>query len=431
MTAVAQPTSTRSPARRSALRPTVESLVAAVASQGGLVISGVFAARLLGPQDRGYLALVMLIPLALTYAGGLGLPLAATYYIARQRGTAAAIARRLRPVLAIQALVLMALQAVAVALLLPGSRLAAGLVALVWTPAVLVYQLALGILQGRQRFRAFNVVRVVPVFFYALGVAALYAIHYQDVAAVAAAWTLAYVLGGAIALAAALHNIEHDPEAKPPTVGEMTRFGCRGLLGSTSPIEAFRIDQAFVGLALSPTALGYYVVAYAFTNFPRIASQSIGMIAYPAVADVNDPQAARRLGARFLRFNFLVCGAVVAGLAIVTPYLLPRIYGHDFSAAVTTSQVLLASAWFLSMRRVLSDVLRGRGRPLVGTVAELVSWFALVPSILTLAPAYGTVGAATAVLIASVCSVGVLLAATLGWRAPRPFRGATTSEVAS
>ncbi|HKD93191.1 MAG TPA: oligosaccharide flippase family protein, partial [Gaiellaceae bacterium] len=282
------------------MRSTIGSLIAAVAGQGGLVISGVFAARLLGPKDRGYLALVMLIPLALTYAGSLGLPLSATYYIARRRGAAAAIVRRLRPALVVQSLVLVALQAVAVALLLPSSRLAAGLITLVFIPAVLSQQYALGILQGRQRFAAFNIVRVVPVFLYAFGVAVLYAIDYADVAAVAAAWTIAYVIAAVVALVAALRHIEDDPQAEPPSVREMTRFGCRGLLGSTSPIEAFRIDQAFVGLALSPTALGYYVVAYAFTNFPRLASQSIGMIAYPAVADVKDPRAARRLGTRFL-----------------------------------------------------------------------------------------------------------------------------------
>jgi hypothetical protein len=58
-----------------------------------LVASGVLVARTLGPENRGYLALLALFPAILSELGNLGLPLAVTYYIARDRTHAAAIAR--------------------------------------------------------------------------------------------------------------------------------------------------------------------------------------------------------------------------------------------------------------------------------------------------------------------------------------------------
>ena len=48
----------------------------------------------------------------------------------------------------------------------------------------------------------------------------------------------------------------------------MTRFGLKSLFGSISPIDTLRLDQAVVGLLLTPVALGFYVVAQASRTFP-------------------------------------------------------------------------------------------------------------------------------------------------------------------
>jgi O-antigen/teichoic acid export membrane protein len=61
----------------------VGSLASGVFAQGVLVVTGVVAARTLGPTDRGYLALVVLVPTVLVLAGNIGLPLATTYFMAK------------------------------------------------------------------------------------------------------------------------------------------------------------------------------------------------------------------------------------------------------------------------------------------------------------------------------------------------------------
>ncbi len=74
----------------------------------------------------------------------------------------------------------------------------------------------------------------------------------------------------------------------------MLSFGVRGMLGASSPIEYYRLDQAVVGLFLAPVALGIYTVALAFTNLPRFVSTSVGMVAYPHVAAEQDRMAGVR-----------------------------------------------------------------------------------------------------------------------------------------
>ena len=101
-----------------------------------------------------------------------------------------------------------------------------------------------------------------------------------------------------------------------PPVREMVAFGAKGLLGASSPIEYYRLDQAVVGLFLTPVALGIYAVALAFTNLPRFISTSVGMVAYPHVAAQSDPVEARRQLWRFFLLTVAACAAVVAALEV-------------------------------------------------------------------------------------------------------------------
>lgn len=69
-------------ARSGLVRNTAGSLVTAAAAQGVLVVSGVFFARALGPENRGQLQLLILIPAIVAQIGSFGIPLALAYYVA-------------------------------------------------------------------------------------------------------------------------------------------------------------------------------------------------------------------------------------------------------------------------------------------------------------------------------------------------------------
>ena len=103
------------------------SVVGSLAASGGLqllvIVSGVLVARSLGPEDRGYLALLIVISAVCALAGTLGLPSAVTYYIAREPSQARRIASSLAWVGAVQVAPGFVLQAAALAALaLPTRR---------------------------------------------------------------------------------------------------------------------------------------------------------------------------------------------------------------------------------------------------------------------------------------------------------------------
>ena len=403
------------------------SILAAVLGQGALIVSGVLSARILGVQDRGYLALLVLFPAVLAQIGSLGLPLAATFELSRNRARAADLVRTLASPALAQAGCLVVLHAGILAAVFwsdPHAVRVGALLSLGAVPAILAQSYGLAFLQGRQRFAAFNTLRTLPAATYSLAVLVIFLAGGGNLQWVAVGWVASSLAVGAVTLLIALRPLPlKTARRQASSLSAMLRFGLKGLLGWTSPIETFRLDQAIVGLFLSPVALGLYVVGLAFANLPRFIAQSIGYIAYPRVAS----REGRAAWAEMWQFFLLTVAAsslVVVGLELSVSRLVPWIFGASFSGAVSLTRILLVGALFLSARRVLTDGAQGLGRPGLGTIAEISSWVFLVPALAIFTPLLGARGVALALTVSAALSFGVLLALVSGrWTWPGTWPG--------
>ena len=314
------------------------------------------------------------MPSLLVILGGAGLPLAATYEIARQPECAPALVRALLPVFAWQSLVLCLVDGVIVYALVraEGSSVQlAGVATLVLVPAQLAQQYALAVLQGLRRDRPFNVLRLLPTLLYAVLLVALFATGGDGLVVVIVLWTLANVTTSVGSVATALRGLAARGDAPAPRIKALWEFGLRGFLGSASPLDAFRIDQFVVGIFLLPAVLGLYVVGLAFTNLPRFVATSAGMVAYPHLASLRDGARARRALWRYTLMTTGACIAVTVVLAASMPLLIPAFFGEAFADSVSIAQIMLIGVVFLCLRRILSDCARGCGWPWLGTMGQV------------------------------------------------------------
>jgi O-antigen/teichoic acid export membrane protein len=387
------------------------SLASGVLGQLALVVTGVITTRTLGPTDRGYLALVVLVPNVLLIVGTLGLPRAVTFYIASDRSQESAVLRAIRvPVLA-QIVVLTLTQAALVALLVydePERVHWAALVALPMLGGAIVDYYSKAILQGQGRYLLFNILRNAAVTFYLVGVLGVFLTGHAGLVEFAIAVSVSAVAAGIVsAYAATAGRPSVAPEQTDVSRDELMRFGLRGYFVSLSPIGVFQLDQALIGLFLSPRSLGLYVAALAFTNLPLFIARSIGLIAFPQVARAGATQAQEMR--RFLVFSIVSVGLVVALLELAAGVLVPLFFGSDFDEAVLLTRILLIGALFGGIRRVLTDVASGAGRPGLGSFAEVTAWFVVLPAMAILAPVWGVDGVAAAVAISSAASLLTLV----------------------
>ena len=390
------------------------SLFASGALQLIVIVSGVLVARGLGPEDRGHLALLVVVSTVCAQLGTMGLPLAATYYIAHDHSHARQIASsllRTGVVLGVAALAVQAAVLTALVVDEPGRVKAAAVISLLLVPGILAFAFGIAILQGQQRFTAFNILRILPTTAYVAGVFVVFMVHSADLVHVMTIWATAYFLGGFLALGVAVRGLPTAQASGPvPSRSRMTRFGLKSLFGSLSPIDALRLDQVVVGLFLAPAALGLYVVAQAFTNLPRVVAASIGMVGYPQVASQSDRAAARRAMWRFFFLGSALSALAVGALEVLSGKLVTLFFGGEFGDATSITRILLLGTFFVAARRVLTDGVNGLGQPGLGTLAEVASWVMLVPSLAILLPRFGVNGVAVALTFSWAGSLLLLLA---------------------
>jgi O-antigen/teichoic acid export membrane protein len=396
----------RSP-RSAVTRATVSSGLTGLLGQLALIPSGVIMARALGVEGRGYLALVMLVPFVLAQYGSLGLPVASTYLLAREPGAFGGLLRALALPAALQAVVLTAVHGLVVVLLFRGEGAdvwTAALVSLGVVPASLALQYGLAFLQGRSRFGAFNVLRLAPVVVYAFAVGGLALADSAGLVELAVAWAVTTAAAGLFTLAFALATTPRDG-AEPVDRGDLLRYGSKGMLGATSPVEGLRVDQVVAGMLLSPAALGVYVVGAALMNLPRFLAQSVGMVAFPVTARGRGGG-----GGSYVGLTIALMLAIGVALELAAGRLVPFFFGADFADSVSVARILVVAAVLFGIRRVLIDVSLGAGRPLAGTVSELVAGVALVAAMAALVPPFGVDGVAAAVVAGAAASLAMLVA---------------------
>ena len=366
--------------------------------------SGAIAARDLGPEGRGQLAMLLLWPQLFCTLGNLGVDLAATYLSADP-------ARRTR-----LPLTLFALGAGQSLLLVPAYLLLMPFVfdgRVVTRDAMLLSSLiplyltgcyAAGALGGWQNFRALNAVRIATPLLYTAAIVALAAGGRLSPGTAAAGFLAANgtadVLGIVLLLRQAGHGVAEAQLAR-----ETLAYGLRGHLGRLSP-QALGIDAVVVSLVLSTRDLGLFVAATAFLAAPRLLTASLGIVVFPHVSAAHlngERPRLRAMGALY------AAAAVVPSLALLAfaHPALTLLFGSEYGGAATVLRLLAVASLALSLRAFPLEVLRGTGRPGLTSVSEALSWAMFLSGVVAGTALAGLEGVAAGVAVASVASLGV------------------------
>ena len=91
--------------------------------------------------------------------------------------------------------------------------------------------------------------------------------------------------------------------------------------------------------------------------------------------------------------------SVAAAVLVVTPWMIPTLFGAAFADAIPAAFVLVVAAAIASVNMVIEEGLRGLGRPVMVLWAELAGLAVTAVALLFLLRPFGIMGAALASVV--------------------------------
>jgi len=381
-------------------------------------LSGVLAARALGPYERGLLATAVVWSSVAGSISAYGTPTAATYFAARDKGDPPRSVATVIAVATVIGVIVALVGSLGSLLLVPGGAAQPLAIAFAVLLPGIVAGAALGAILGLGEYREWAWLRLVAPLLVLTAVVGLVMIaHWRSAVAVTSIAAGATVLQLVILLRAqSRHGLLNRPSRAlvSPTLSYMWR----NIASGAGWLVSTQLDLLVLTLAFAPTQVGIYAVAVSFGALIVPIAASAGLVVLTRVA-AGGEAALRGALVAALASAVAIAGAFAVVVAIAAPQLVEMLFGREFLGSVTPLRILMVGSIALSVSSVLANALRGLGHPLEparGELAGAVSTLMLLPLLL---PLLGITGAA----IASTLSY-TIVAGTMAWSVRRRVRAA-------
>lgn len=414
--------------RFSRRRAYAHTISATVVIRGVGVVSGVLAARLLGPAGRGELAVIIFLPMLLVPVGELELPRSVAFEVSRLDwpsdrflATSFWLALALGVVQAI-------LLTIALPLYLPSDKLyllpTAFLFAF-YLPATFVSATLMGSDQGAGRFDRFSFFLALPGSLYLGGILVCW-FWGCDASTTFAESLLAATLLTVVAKVWVERRgsfLRSSPDWS--LASRLLRRGFTYYLPAIAGFLLARADMLIVVRLAPVQEIGLYAVAQAVAIGQSAAANPFLHVAFASVAAETQQSQALRAVARHFRFAQLAILAAATATAVVTPWAIRLLFGSNFVGAVFPALLLIAAAACWGMAQVLELGLRAASHLRIGIASNLLGLAALLGVAIPECARHGIVGLAASLVFAQLLNLAVLLVycvAVLGIP-PRDFYG--------
>jgi O-antigen/teichoic acid export membrane protein len=296
-------------------------------------------------------------------------------------------------------------------------------------PSSLLLSYLAAIAQGRRRYMTFASLRWLATASYTTGIALCWWRGFESPATVLMVVLALQSAATLIAIIVMILQCGLTPAGAFVEVRALCAFGLRSYGGNLAGLANSRLDQYVLSLMVTLAELGQYAVAVSFASalIPLAAGFAITLL--PRVAGVEAAIGCaeiRQTVWRNLRIS-LPAALIAMGAA---PWFLPWIFGDAFQAASRLSQLLIPAAGLIGMNYIMSEGLRGLGRPAAASRAEALGLVATVFGLIASVPRYGAWGAAWTSL-ASYTVTGLWLWRAVARGSDAPYSSADTAVAES
>jgi O-antigen/teichoic acid export membrane protein len=190
------------------------------------------------------------------------------------------------------------------------------------------------------------------------------------------------------------------PRGAPALARALVRSGWLGQLSAIASLLHMRLNFALLAAWHGPAAVGVFSVAVLVGELLWNLPSALSPILVYSSAAAGDAGARDRLAARAVRVGLVATAAVALPLGLAAGWLLPRLFGGEYAAAVPALRALLPGIVAFAPGAVLAGDFIGRGRPGWNAQASAFTLAINLVAGVALVPRFGLTGAAWASTIA-------------------------------
>jgi len=364
------------------------------------IVIQILIARFLGAAAKGELQIVMFLLALVTVIFGMGYERAIIYNIGQKNYS-------LKSIWSNALTFLVSSTIFSIAILLPliyfirpvFGDISFSLIVLIFiaVPFDRLFSCQLGVFNGQGYLRKGNIFAFCRSLFYGFFVALFLIWLLPSSSGIIIAYGIAFILTNILVL---IYFRNHyglfiSFEADKKQIRESLSYGLRGQIGNISNLIATRLSLLIMNYHLGKAAAGVYSVALNFSDLLIFLPFIITYVIFPHTAR-RKKEEGWFLTQRVTRVAFSASILFAIGIAVVSPLLIPLLFGSDFSGAIWPLMILLPSVVLLATFRIMASGISGLGYPQYFSYCTVIMVTAALVLNLILVPKYQGIGAASA-----------------------------------
>lgn len=375
------------------------------------VITSIILARTLGPANFGIYSIITLTITVLGTFGSLGIAISNTYYGVKKEYKWNDIASNsfiAAFILGIILIISFLLVFFFYPSFLKNIDTTLIIIATITTPFTLLMPYFQYILLGQNRIKEFNFTNIIQsVLYISLVIVILF--FNNSLQGVLSSWTVSFVIAAIIPVIFVYKSNPFKLHFNIDIFKKTTIFGLKGYLGNVIQFFNYRIDIFLISMILSNYAsVGYYSISVALAESLWYLPGVVGTLVFARTPGLTDEDKNRSTPI-ICRNTFFITLILSIILFITANYIILILYGPTYLPAVKPLWVLLPGVIALSVCKVLSNEIAGRGKPMINTYAAIISLAVNIPLNLLFIPQLGIIGSALASSIAYFVSAIIVL----------------------
>ena len=215
----------------------------------------------------------------------------------------------------------------------------------------------------------------------------IFALHLRTAKALLYSQLCGYSLATLIGWVLLFPNLKHEgQESLKDCLKEMLHYGAFMQLSTLVSTLNKRLSLYLLKTHCDEKTLGVYATGTQVTEGVNIIGQSIGLVEFSALSNIENKQRASQLTLRFMKLSVLLTFTALLVICLLPTCFFEWIFSGEFSDIRPVILLIAPGIVFFSAHTILANYFSGTGKPkynlyasLIGLSVTLVSAFVLIP----------------------------------------------------